>query len=170
MLGYLCIFLIWAFGSLAPDFSSAPQDPPRKCPAVGPASGGGQQCGSLATCSGMGLPVISFDSCSTKDDGECEPSSFKRRWSCTFAISNVSGAGPDLYVCAAGPGVTAQDCKGGAHLVDPLDPSTHSVSDSEELACNSPGRFRFVFFNKDPSGDLIFACCAQYNLECSACD
>jgi len=161
--------LLFLSGFAGNSVANGIQDP-RKCPAIGPATGNGQACGSLTTCGGMNLPTIAMNSCSTKNDGECEPSTLGCRWSCTFDIGNVVGAGPDLYACAAGAGVTAQDCKGGAKLIDPLDNSTWTISDSTVLACNTPGRFRFVFFNKDPQGSFVFGCCAQYNLECSTCD
>lgn len=142
----------------------------RKCPATGPGPGSGQQCGALATCSGMNLPHIEKDSCSTVDPGECEPASFKCRWSCTFTISNLPMSGVDYYICAAGVGVQPQDCKNGAQYLDPNDPSTLSFSDSLELACNTDGKFQFVFFTKDAQGNLNFACCAKYNVDCNACD
>lgn len=138
-----------------------PQDPPpKKCPANPPTED--ESCGGgLGQCSGAG--GVSNITCSTQQEGECEPADpdIPCRWSCTLTVNGdpgdqfcVGGAGGDITQCAS-PLVSIPS--GGSTTLSPP---------PVEVDCFDTKHFKILRF--DVSGNFI--CCEQVSFTCGKCN
>lgn len=137
--------------------------PARKCPATMPESD--QTC-PVDDDKCTSNPGVTNITCSTKDDGECDPGTFPCRWSCTVTITGQGGSG----YCISGASAAQADCKNGTFGTFPGSGlQTLQIAVSDELACASDFKTWQISFYTLNGTEWEFQCCEAIKYKCGPC-